>query len=123
MDKERHEVTTGGLQDDVDTRLDSATYSWVEEPSTDAEEDPDIDSEGESEGQRDVHQGLDVHWPGTEKVVGRLCRCECEEEEQKCANELAQEGDEQMACPVRQPSKNPPLSRAVWVLSVCWLHL
>lgn len=55
------------------------TYCWIEKPSTDAEESPDIDRQGKAKGQGDVHQGLDVHRLGAEEVVGSLGPCKGEE--------------------------------------------
>jgi hypothetical protein len=38
------------------------TYSWVEETTTDSEEYPGVDSQGEPEAQRNVEQRAGVTW-------------------------------------------------------------
>jgi len=65
------------------------TYCRIEQPSTDAKEDPNIDGQREAKCKRDVEQRSDVHGAGTEEVVGDLRCSESEEQEEKGAHEFA----------------------------------
>lgn len=79
------------------------SYSWIEEAPANAEEDPDINRQRESEGQRDVQQGPNVHGICSEQGVGDLGSSESEEQEQECADEFSKAGDEHVAGSVGEP--------------------
>lgn len=103
------------------------TDCWVEEAASDTEEDPGIDGEGEAKSQSDVGQSRRVGClrDGTVVVVGLVARitrgsigdlggAEGEEQEQECADELANDGDEVVANFVGQPAE---ASEAVFMVS------
>jgi hypothetical protein len=100
------------------------TYSRIEEASTDAEKDPDVDCQRESEGERDINQRACVRGTVTEQIVGNLCGCKCEEQEEKGADELAQTGNEHVADSVGEPAeaRQALLPRAVGVFGVSCFH-
>jgi hypothetical protein len=81
------------------------TYRRVEETTTDAEKDPDIDCERKAKGKRNVQQGCYVHGVFSKQIVGDLCGSEGKEQEEEGTHELAQTRDEHMASSVGKPAK------------------
>lgn len=82
------------------------TYGGIEESSTDAEEDPDIDKQRKAKSQGDVQESRSTWW-AVDGVIGRrvgnLSCGKCEGQEQGSAHDFSQEGDEQMADSVWKP--------------------
>lgn len=104
------------------------TDCWVEEAASNAEENPGIDGEGETKGQSNVGQSRRVGClrDGTVVIVGLIARIACgsigdlsgaegEEQEQECADELANNGDEVVANSIGQPAET---SEAVFMVSI-----
>lgn len=73
----------------------AVTYCWVEQPTTDAEEDPDIDGKTETESKSDIQKHSDgdpfVSVSGSDHISD-LGPGESEEEKQEGANELSKQG-------------------------------
>jgi hypothetical protein len=91
-DEDHSEACVGDAADERETE----SHGWVEQATRDTEEDPSVDSETEAERQWDVHQRAES-WRGSGiiRVVGSfsfvrdLGTSEREEQEEKCAEELA----------------------------------
>ena len=105
----------------------TGTYGWIEEPSTDAKENPDIDKQRKPESQRDVQKCGRARRTVDNVIRGRvrdLGGGESEREEKRSTDKLAQHRDEQVADPVWQPGKawQSPLTRVVRIFGVRRLH-
>lgn len=95
-------VTWKELEADTDHTMFS-TYSRIEEASTDAEEDPHVDGQRETKGERDVQQCLKIHRVVAQEVVGNLRASEGKEQEQEGADEFADASNEKIASSVGEP--------------------
>ena len=106
------------------------TYCWIEQATSDAEEDPSVDSKRETKGQCNVQQGRCVGCLSdgtiiivlrggiTSSGVGDLGSAESEEQKEKGSDELANDCDELVADLVREPTESSEAAFMLVILAV-----